>query len=218
MKRTELLRHLGDLGWNDPPELPELRTSRPAGPNNLEAIEAQLKDCQACDLSQSRRHVVPGAGNPHARVMLIGEAPGAEEDRQGKPFVGQAGKLLDGMIRAMGLQRNRVYITNVIKCRPPGNRDPKPEEIAACCAFLERQIDLIEPDVIVAMGRFAARWLTGSEKSMGALRGRWGSFRKIPVMPIYHPAYLLRNPSGKPQVWEDLKKIMARLAASDQTG
>jgi len=150
--------------------------------------------------------------------MMIGEAPGAEEDRQGKPFVGQAGKLLDGMIRAMGLQRNRVYITNVIKCRPPGNRDPKPEEIAACCAFLERQIDLIKPEVIVALGRFAARWLTGSEKSMGALRGRWGSFRKIPVMAIYHPAYLLRNPSGKAQVWEDLKKIMARLGASDQTG
>lgn len=184
--------------------------------DDLERVEAQLLACQACGLSEKRRHVVPGAGSPRARVMLIGEAPGKDEDRSGIPFVGQAGKLLDGMIRAMGLKRNRVFITNVLKCRPPGNRDPKPEEIAACAGFLERQIDLIEPEVIIALGRFAARWLMGSEKSMGALRGRWGSFRNIPVMPIYHPAYLLRNPSGKAQVWEDLKKIMARLAREDR--
>ncbi len=215
MWKTELIRHLGDLGWTDPPELPEKTVPGISSADELAAVEAELAGCQACELSQRRRNVVPGAGDPHARVMFIGEAPGADEDRQGKPFVGQAGKLVDGMIRAMGLKRSKVYITNVIKCRPPGNRDPKAEEIAACAGFLERQIALIEPEVIIALGRFAARWLTGTEKTMGALRGRWGGFRNIPLMSIYHPAYLLRNPSGKAQVWEDLKKIMARLAAED---
>jgi len=218
MWKTELLQHLGELGWKDPPELVGALAPDASGAGSshtaddtLEAIEAELRACEGCELALRRRHVVPGAGDPHARVMFIGEAPGADEDRQGKPFVGQAGRLLDGMIRAMGLQRSRVYITNVVKCRPPGNRDPKPEEIAACARFLERQISLIEPEVIVALGRFAARWLTGTEKSMGALRGRWATFRNIPLLPIFHPAYLLRNPAGKARTWEDLKKIIARL-------
>jgi len=222
MWKTELLQQLGELGWKDPPELTGAPTPEVSGAvssrradDTLENIETELAACEGCELARRRRHVVPGAGDPHARVMFIGEAPGADEDRQGKPFVGQAGRLLDGMIRAMGLQRSRVYITNVVKCRPPGNRDPKAEEIAACARFLERQISLIQPEVIVALGRFAARWLTGTEKSMGALRGRWATFRNIPLMPIFHPAYLLRNPSGKARTWEDLKKIMIRLGENE---
>lgn len=211
MRRTEVFRYLEDLGWRDPPELEIQLGAGSAAAGNLAAIKTAIEGCQDCDLSRRRKHIVLGGGDPYARVMFIGEAPGADEDRQGKPFVGQAGRLLDGMIRALGLKRNAVYITNVLKCRPPGNRDPKPEEIAACAAYLQRQIDTIEPEVIIALGRFAARWLTGSDATMGALRGKWGSYRGIALMSVYHPAYLLRNPSGKARVWEDLKKVIVRL-------
>lgn len=146
--------------------------------------------------------------------MFIGEGPGAEEDRTGRPFVGQAGKLLDRMIFAMGFERQEVYIANVVKCRPPGNRDPKEDEVAACTAYLDRQIELIEPEVIVALGKPASWRLTGTNKPMGALRGRWGSFRGVPVMPVFHPAYLLRNPSAKREVWNDLKLVMRRLEST----
>jgi len=177
----------------------------------FERLRGSVLDCRACSLASTRRNVVFGGGDFSARIMFIGEAPGAEEDRRGEPFVGQAGKLLDGMIRAMKLNRKAVFITNILKCRPPGNRDPRPEEITACSGYLQEQIDLIKPDVIIALGRFAARWLTGTEKSMTALRGRWGNYRGIPLMATYHPAYLLRNPDGKASVWKDLKLILSRL-------
>ncbi len=143
--------------------------------------------------------------------MFVGEGPGGEEDRTGRPFVGQAGKLLDGMIFALGFEREQVYIGNVVKCRPPGNRDPQEDEMAACSSFLERQIELIRPRVIVALGRVASRHLTGATKPMGALRGRWAAYRGTPLLPTYHPAYLLRNPSAKREVWQDLKIVRARL-------
>ena len=148
--------------------------------------------------------------------MFIGEGPGADEDRLGEPFVGRAGQLLDRMIGAMGWTRDRVYIANVVKCRPPGNRDPQEDEMAACAPYLERQIELIEPRVLVALGKPASRRLTGSSKPMGAMRGRWSSYRGIPLMPVFHPAYLLRNPKAKPDVWKDLKLILQRLKSTPQ--
>ena len=156
-----------------------------------------------------------GEGDPAARIMFIGEGPGAEEDRSGRPFVGQAGKLLDGMIFAMGFERRETYITNIVKCRPPGNRDPKEDEVAACSSYLDQQIDLIKPSVIVALGKPASHRLTGTSKPIGALRGRWASYRGIPLMPVYHPAYLLRTPSAKREAWEDLKKIRQRVESTD---
>ncbi len=150
-------------------------------------------------------------------MLFIGEGPGAEEDKTGRPFVGQAGQVLDGMIRAMGLERSRVYITNIVKCRPPGNRDPKEEEVAACSAFLDRQIELIGPEVIVALGKPATHRLTGSRKPIGALRGRWHSYRNIPLMPVFHPAFMLRNPQAKREAWHDLKLIMRRLASTSDS-
>jgi uracil-DNA glycosylase family 4 len=143
--------------------------------------------------------------------MFIGEAPGAEEDRTGRPFVGQAGQLLDALIFALGFERHEVFIANVVKCRPPGNRDPEDAEMAACSSFLDRQISLIKPRILVALGRVAARRLTGTDRPMSALRGRWAAYRGIPVLPVFHPAYLLRNPIEKRQVWEDLRAIRQRL-------
>ena len=147
--------------------------------------------------------------------MFIGEGPGADEDRTGRPFVGQAGKLLDEMIFALGFDRRQVYIGNVVKCRPPGNRDPREDEMAACSEFLDRQIELIGPRVIVALGRVAARRLTGTDKPMGALRGRWTSYLGIPLMPMFHPAYLLRNELAKRAAWDDLKSVRQRLSGVD---
>jgi DNA polymerase len=146
--------------------------------------------------------------------MFIGEGPGAEEDRTGRPFVGQAGKLLDQMIFAMGFERGDVYIANVVKCRPPGNRDPKEDEVTACSPYLDRQIELISPQVLVALGKPATHRLTGSAKPISAMRGRWSTYRGIPLMPVFHPAYLLRNPKAKREVWEDLKLVMRRLAST----
>lgn len=161
--------------------------------------------------------MVFGEGAPDARIMFIGEGPGAEEDRTGRPFVGQAGQLLDRIVLAMGFQRAETYIANVVKCRPPGNRDPKDDEIAACSGFLDRQIELIRPDVIVALGRFAANRLTGTDKPLGALRGRWSHYKGVPLLSTYHPAYLLRTPADKRKVWQDLKMVMAKLGESQQS-
>ena len=160
--------------------------------------------------------MVFGEGDPRAAVLFVGEGPGAEEDRTGRPFVGQAGRLLDQMIFAMGFERHEVYIANVVKCRPPGNRDPKDDEVAACAAYLDRQIELIQPTVIVALGKPASRRLTGTNKPMGALRGRWSSYRGIPLMPVFHPAYLLRQPKLKREAWDDLKLVMHRLASTGE--
>ena len=154
---------------------------------------------------------MPGKGLQRAELMIIGEAPGADEDRKGEPFVGRAGQLLNAMLAAIGLAREQVYIANIVKCRPPGNRDPKDDEIAACSPFLDRQIELIGPQVIIALGRFAANRLTGTDKALGALRGRWSRYRGVALLPTYHPAYLLRNPAAKREAWEDLKRVAADL-------
>ena len=215
MRRTDLLRYCSDLGWSDPPELPLTeRATAPAAetPATLSDLAQAVDGCRLCDLAEKRRTIVFGEGSPTARLMFIGEAPGAEEDRTGRPFVGQAGRILDGMILALGLDRRQVYIANVVKCRPPRNRDPEMVEMAACAPYLERQIDLVEPEIIVALGRVAARRLTGTDKPMGALRGRWHTYRGLPLMPTFHPAYLLRNQDGKKLVWQDLRKVIERLA------
>jgi uracil-DNA glycosylase len=172
-----------------------------------QSLAANVADCAKCPLHQTRTHTVFGVGSTHARWLLVGEAPGAEEDRQGEPFVGRAGKLLNAMLRAVGLSRESVYIANILKCRPPNNRDPKPEEAATCQPYLDRQIELIGPGVILALGRIAAQNLLASSEPVGRLRGRTGYYRDtgIPVVVTYHPAYLLRSPLQKQRAWDDLK-------------
>jgi uracil-DNA glycosylase len=164
-----------------------------------------------CRLAETRRHVVFGVGNPHAELMFVGEAPGYHEDAQGEPFVGEAGSLLNRMISSMGFKREEVYICNVLKCRPPENRDPRPDEIAACSPFLRAQIESIKPKVIVTLGAFAARTLLGVSSSMGAMRGKWRQFMGIDLMPTFHPAFLLRSPDFKVQAWSDLKMVCEKL-------
>jgi DNA polymerase len=177
------------------------------GPDSLEAFESVVLGCRACGLCEARNHVVFGSGNPHADVMFIGEAPGKEEDLQGVPFVGAAGELLTQMISGIKLDRNDVYIANVIKCRPPGNRDPRPDEIASCEPHLLKQIMLIQPKVICTLGRFAAQTLLRSTDSMGRLRGKIYPYNGISLVPTYHPAALLRNEQWKRPTWEDLKLL-----------
>jgi len=177
----------------------------------LEEIRADLEDCRRCPLCKGRKTIVFGVGNPHARLVLVGEAPGREEDEKGEPFVGEAGRLLDRVLAAMGMSRDEVYICNVEKCRPPGNRDPQPEEIDACEPFLKRQLAAIRPQLIVTLGRFAAQSLLREKTAISRLRGQWREYESIPLMPTYHPAFLLRNPLAKREVWEDMKKVVARL-------
>jgi len=184
---------------------------RPFRVETLEAIRADLGDCQRCALHATRTKLVFGVANPTARLMFIGEAPGADEDRRGEPFVGRAGQLLDRMVEAMGLARADVYIANVLKSRPPGNRTPEPDEIAACSPFLFRQIAAVGPEVIVALGAPAAQTLLRTQAPIGKLRGRFWRTRGVDLMPTYHPAFLLRNPAKKRDVWEDLQQVMARL-------
>ncbi len=220
MRPRELIRYVQELGWRpsssrvSPPEAAGGPAAAVSDCHDLEQLAAFLEGCPRCRLSQQRTTIVFGEGDPRAAVMFVGEAPGAQEDRTGRPFVGQAGQLLDEMILALGLERSQVFIGNVVKCRPPGNRDPEEEEMAACSPFLDRQIELIGPRVIVALGRVAARRLTGSTKPMGALRGRWTSYRGTPLIPLFHPAYLLRNALAKRSTWQDLKLVRTRL----QTG
>ena len=180
----------------------------------LAALRAEIgPDCRLCKLhTLGRRQVVFGVGNPNADLMFVGEAPGADEDIQGEPFVGRAGQLLTKIIEAIGLQRSDVYIANVIKCRPPGNRNPEPDEVERCEPFLFRQIDTIKPKVIVALGKFAAQSLLQTSDPITRLRGREYRFRSATLIPTFHPAYLLRNPSSKREVWEDMKKVRALLA------
>ncbi len=168
-----------------------------------------VRACTRCDLAKSRTQGVPGVGDPEAEWLFIGEAPGADEDRLGEPFVGQAGKLLDAMMAGIGLQRGRnVYVANILKSRPPGNRDPRPDEMEACLPYLERQIDLIKPKLIVVLGRIAAQALLVSDTAIGKLRGHVHQYRGVPMVVTYHPAYLLRNPADKAKTWEDL--VLAR--------
>ena len=220
MRPRDLNRYLRDVGWDDspvPPEQPSIEKSvvGPAskpGAEPLSDLARTADGCTLCRLSEGRKTVVFGEGDSRAKVMFIGEGPGAEEDRSGRPFVGQAGQLLDAMIFAIGLERGDVYITNIVKCRPPGNRDPEDDEVAACAPYLDRQIELIQPKVLVALGKPASHRLTGTTKPISALRGRWSSYSGIPLMPVFHPAYMLRTPSKKRETWEDLKAIMRRLA------
>jgi DNA polymerase len=175
----------------------------------LEELRAVIGDCQRCKLAGGRRQIVFGVGNPQARLVFVGEGPGEDEDRQGEPFVGRAGQLLTEIItKGMRLRREDVYIANVIKCRPPGNRNPEPDEVASCEPFLLRQIEIIRPEVIVALGKFAAQTLLATKTPITKLRGRWHEFRGIRLMPTFHPAYLLRNPADKRLVWEDVQQVM----------
>ena len=177
----------------------------------LDVIRAEVAACRSCDLCRTRTQTVFGVGDPETRLLFVGEGPGADEDRQGEPFVGRAGRLLNDIIKAMGLRREQVYIANVVKCRPPENRVPNAAEVGSCIGFLERQIEIIAPEVIVTLGSVATKALLGVESSMGKLRGRFHVYRGIPLMPTYHPAYLLRNPSEKRKVWEDIQIVMEKL-------
>lgn len=176
----------------------------------LAQLAAEAKTCTACVLHEKRKQAVFARGNPHAELVFVGEGPGAEEDRLGEPFVGPAGQLLDRMIAAMGYHRDEVYICNIVKCRPPENRTPRPEEAIACSRYLKPQLALVAPKLIVALGRCAAENL-GVARAEGPWRGRWGSYEGVPVMPTYHPAYLLRSPEQKRIVWDDLKLALGRL-------
>ncbi len=184
----------------------------PGSMPDLKALERFLAGCPRCKLSKSRTHIVFGQGNPHADLMFVGEAPGRDEDEQGLPFVGRAGQLLTRIIEAMGRKRAEVYIANVLKCRPPNNRNPEPDEVSSCRPFLEEQIRLISPRALVTLGTFAAQALLGTDEPIGRLRGRWQSAHGVRVMPTFHPAFLLRSPERKKDVWEDMKKVRDYLA------
>ena len=192
-----------DGEWH--PHLPPATPGHPG--EGLAEIAAELGPCDRCSLAATRRTIVFGAGDPAARLMVIGEGPGRDEDRTGVPFVGRAGQLLTRMLAAIDVSRDAAYIGNVIKCRPPGNRDPLPHEIAACGPFLQRQVGTVGPLVILALGRFASQYLLSVEESMGRMRGRVGSFAGVPVVPTYHPAALLRNPQLKRLTWQDLLTV-----------
>jgi DNA polymerase len=184
-------------------------------PQGWEALQAEVASCKACELHRSRTHTVFGVGEQNASLMIIGEAPGAEEDRQGEPFVGRAGQLLNAMLHAIGLERNQVFIANILKCRPPGNRNPEPDEVAACSRFLERQMALLQPRVILAVGGVAAHHLLQTDDAVGRLRSRVHDYGEahIPLLVTYHPAYLLRRPEEKAKAWQDLQRLHGLLQA-----
>jgi DNA polymerase len=193
-----------------PPD-PPLAEAETASAGELARLAKEVSVCTRCDLHRSRAQTVFGVGNPRAKLMFIGEAPGAEEDAQGEPFVGRAGQLLNKIIAAMGMKREDVYIGNVIKCRPPQNRDPLPSEVECCEEYLRAQIALIQPKYICALGRIAAHWLLKTEAPLSALRAGSYTYEGIPVLVTYHPAALLRNPALKAPCWEDMKKLKALL-------
>jgi DNA polymerase len=205
----EFLEHAGCPGLPvalktlDSEPLPETPDER----ETLDAIRGHLGDCQRCGLAGGRNRIVFGSGNPSADLMFVGEAPGRDEDLQGLPFVGRAGQLLTRIIEAIGLRREDVYIANILKCRPPGNRDPEPPEVQACSPFLFRQIEAIQPRVVVALGAYAARTLLDTDLAISKLRGRFHEYRGRLLMPTYHPSYLLRNPGAKRPVWEDMQMV-----------
>jgi uracil-DNA glycosylase len=203
-------------GPSDPPPRPSPTgrydaSQRGCGSDALLAIREQLGECSRCKLGPGRTKLVFGVGNPAAELMFVGEGPGEDEDLQGEPFVGRAGQLLTKMIEAMGYRRADVYIANVVKCRPPGNRNPEPDEIEACEPFLRTQIDAIRPKVVVALGKFAAQTLLRDPSPIGRLRGRWFQYEGVRLMPTFHPAYLLRSPNEKARAWEDLQLVMKEL-------
>jgi uracil-DNA glycosylase family 4 len=224
MNRRDLLKYLDDFGWRDvditalsaQPPIPTARAAPtgdedPLAAADLVEMARRLAGCRRCRLCERRTQVVFGVGDPKARVVFVGEGPGADEDRIGEPFVGRAGQLLNVMLPSIGLRREDVYIANIVKCRPPGNRDPQPDEAATCMPFLKRQIELIRPSVIVLLGRIAARFLLGTTAPISSYRGRWTVWHGHDVMPTYHTAYLLRNPIAKRESWSDFKKLKKRL-------
>ncbi len=189
-----------------------------SAPQSLEQIRQELGDCRRCKLCSGRTQIVFGVGNPHAELVFVGEGPGAEEDAQGIPFVGKAGQLLTKMIEAMGFAREDVYICNVVKCRPPGNRNPEPDEIAACEPFLRAQLRAIGPKAVVALGKFAAQTLLRDDTPISRLRGKWREYCGIKLMPTFHPAYLLRNPAEKRNAWADLQQVMKHFGKEGPQG
>ena len=208
-------QRLGCEGWAkssislSPERQESFHPSAPGAPlpADLKTIIAELGDCRRCKLHAHRTQIVFGTGNSRAKLVFVGEAPGRDEDLQGEPFVGLAGQLLNKIIQAIQLSREQVYIGNIIKCRPPGNRNPEPDEIMACEPFLIKQIQAIRPRLICALGSFAAQTLLKTEEKISSLRGNFHEYQGIPLMPTYHPAYLLRNPNRKREVWEDMKQI-----------
>jgi len=209
----------GKAGTPEPQQQKEddMTTAQKAA--ELEKIAAEVNKCHECGLGSTRTNAVPGEGNPNALIMFVGEGPGADEDAQGRPFVGRAGQLLDKIIVACGLKRSDVFIANILKCRPPGNRDPRADEIISCLPYLQRQIEIIKPEIIVALGAHAAKTLLNTTQSIGRLRGQFLDYYtgidKSPVklMATYHPAYLLRNysPDNRRKVWEDMQKVLTEL-------
>lgn len=179
-------------------------------PDNLEAMREIVRTCRNCRLCQSRQNTVFGEGNPNARLMFIGEGPGADEDASGRPFVGAAGQLLDKMITAMQFSRQEVYIANIVKCRPPSNRNPEPDEAASCIGYLKKQIELIKPECIVLLGAVASRFLLEKREGVNKLRGKWMDCNGIPTMVTFHPSFLLRTPEAKREAWSDLQQVMAK--------
>jgi DNA polymerase len=194
------------------PEEDDRAVGTPRGAEGLKLVREELGDCKRCKLAPSRQNLVFGVGNPDADLVFVGEAPGADEDAQGEPFVGKAGQLLTKMIEAMGYARSDVYICNVLKCRPPGNRNPEPDEVASCEPFLKKQLGAIRPRMIVALGKFAVQCLLRDDSPISRLRGNLRTYEGIPLMPTFHPAYLLRDPSKKKLAWDDLKAVNAALA------
>lgn len=203
------LRHVGKAEDN---------TGQPTYPASLEDLREHIGNCQRCKLHKGRTHLVYGEGSPVAKLVFVGEGPGVDEDLAGRPFVGESGKLLTKIIeKGMGLTREEVYICNVVKCHPPKNRDPEKDEIEACVPFLKKQLQIISPEVICCLGRVACQALFGGEFKITHERGKWRSYEDIPLMPTFHPAYLLRNPYAKRQVWEDVKMIMQRIGLEVKT-
>jgi uracil-DNA glycosylase len=207
---------LGFFGFYLPTGSGPARGPDPAA--GLEALKQEAAACKACPLHKTATNLVFGVGNPAAEIVFVGEAPGEDEDLQGEPFVGRAGQLLTRIIRAMGLAREDVYIANILKHRPPNNRNPLPEEVRACTPWLDRQIDIIRPKVIITLGKFSTEYLSGNPEGITRVRGRWHEWRGIPLMPTFHPSYLLRNPSAKRQVWDDMKAVLERLGRPVPTG
>jgi uracil-DNA glycosylase len=200
------------VSFDDLAPLPERRVAPAKKAEALGAIHEEIGDCTRCPLAYAgRRTIVFGEGDPNARLMFVGEGPGADEDASGRPFVGKAGQLLNNMIQAMGLKREQVYIANIVKCRPPANRTPEPVEANTCDQFLLQQIDVVQPQVIVALGSTAAMYLLGVKQSLSALRGRWHSCRGAKLAVTYHPAFLLRDPRMKGEAWKDLQRVMAEM-------
>jgi uracil-DNA glycosylase len=195
------------------PEKPEPEAARVL---SLEEIRAEMGQCQRCKLYAGAKNLVFGEGAPDARLMFVGEAPGAEEDATGRPFVGDAGQLLNNMLSKLGLAREEVYITNVVKSRPPGNRDPEPDEITACMPFLKKQIQAIRPRVIVTLGKIATQALLGIKEPITRIRGHWQKYDHIRVMPTFHPSYLRRFPQERKKTWEDMQQVMEYLAAHEE--